>query len=176
MKDIFGLFLTAWRVRAVLPEVEGYLLDIGCGTNRLVKKYGNGIGVDVFPWEGVDLLVEDTSCLPFDDDTFDTVTFIACLNHIPKRADVLREARRVLKPGGKIVITMIPPGISRAWHFLRRPWERDQCERGMKEGEEYGFQRRQVTKLLEESGFEVDMQYPFMLFINSVTVGHTAAP
>ena len=38
-------FLNA-RIRAVLPRVRGRLLDIGCGTNELVRRYGNGVGVD----------------------------------------------------------------------------------------------------------------------------------
>ncbi|MDY7029832.1 MAG: class I SAM-dependent methyltransferase [Spirochaetota bacterium] len=171
MKDSIGNALEAWRVRRVLPEIEGNLLDIGCGNNRLVRVHGNGIGVDVFPWEGIDLLVEDASRLPFDDNTFDTVTFLACLNHIPNRNDVLREAHRLLKPGGKIVVTMIPPRLSRIWHFLRRPWERDQHERGMKKGEVYGLTRRQVKELLERNGFEIRRQYSFMFQINSITTG-----
>lgn len=35
------------RLNAVLPHVHGRLLDIGAGPNTLVKRYGNGIGVDV---------------------------------------------------------------------------------------------------------------------------------
>ena len=39
------------RHKIVLSHVNGKLLDIGCGENLLVKQYGDGIGVDVFPWE-----------------------------------------------------------------------------------------------------------------------------
>jgi len=35
----------------MLPHIRGRLLDIGCGTNKLVKSYmGEGIGVDVYQW------------------------------------------------------------------------------------------------------------------------------
>ena len=74
--------------------IEGYLLDIGCGTNELVKKYqGKGIGVDVYQWGEVDVVVENTANLSFDEQTFDTVTIIAALNHIPNREEVLMETR-----------------------------------------------------------------------------------
>lgn len=92
--------------------LDGKVLDIGCGKNELInmyKKLGReGMGVDVFPFEGVDQVV-DTTDLSFEDGEFDTVTMIACLNHIPfyKRDKVLSEAYRVLKDGGRLFLTMI---------------------------------------------------------------------
>ena len=130
------------RIGVSLQAVKGKLLDIGCGTNRLVKAYrakgGEGTGVDVYQWDGVDLLVEDTSKLPFPDASFDTITFIACINHIPNRLDVLREAHRLLTPDGRVVLTNLPPGLSRLWHAWAF-WDNDQHERGMAEGEVFGF-------------------------------------
>ena len=65
---------------------------------------------------------------------------------------------------------MIPPAISKVWHFLRKPWDVDQTERGMKDGEVYGLTAAQVSRLLESSGFEVLLERRFMLKVNSVTV------
>ena len=95
------------RINVVLPHIRGRLLDIGSGPNTLVNRYGNGIGVDVYDWGGGTMVVEDSSCLPFGDHQFDTITFIACLNHIPNRRDVLQEARRLIKPDGQLIITII---------------------------------------------------------------------
>lgn len=72
----------------MLPNVKGRLLDIGCGNNMLVKAWGNEIGVDVFNWPGVDMVVEDCAKLPFTDGEFDTVTIIAALNHISLTANL----------------------------------------------------------------------------------------
>lgn len=175
MNDPLGRMLANWRIRMVLPHISGRLLDIGCGANRLVRQYGNGVGVDVHDWGDVDQVVEDTARLPFENETFDTVTIIAALNHIPNRLDVLREVRRILRPGGRIVLTMIPPKISTVWHTLRRPWDDDQTERGMKEGEVYGLTRGQVEELLRQAGFEVRVSRSFMLGINRLTVAERAA-
>lgn len=174
MRDRLGRLLARWRIRVVLPHVRGSLLDIGCGENRLVAAYGSGVGVDVFPWTGADMVICDTARLPFPDSSFDTVAFLACLNHIPDRRAVLREARRVLKPGGRIIVTMIPPALSSVWHLLRRPWESDQRERGMGEGEVYGLTRRETRRLLEECGFAVDAQRAFMCFMNTITLAHAS--
>ena len=48
MHDALGEVLAKRRVRAVLPHIRGRLLDVGCGFNRLVRNYENGIGVDVW--------------------------------------------------------------------------------------------------------------------------------
>src|SRR5690242_18608281 len=75
------------RTNVVLKALSGRVLDIGCGSNLLVQRYRalghEAVGVDVYPWPGVDLLVKDTAQLPFSDRAFDTITFVACINHIP---------------------------------------------------------------------------------------------
>jgi len=171
MKDSVGKVLLDKRIRTVLPHIEGYLLDIGCGTNELLKNYsGKGIGVDVYQWGNVDIVVKDTSKLPFDKQTFDSITIIAALNHIPNRKEVLIEAKRVLKEDGNLIITMIPPKISRIWHGIRKPWDADQSERGMKEGEVYGMSENDLENLLSDTGFEVKIKKKFMLGINNLTI------
>lgn len=170
MKDRIGSRLEEWRIRRVLPYVSGRLLDIGCGLNHLVRRYGNGVGADVHQWGGVDVVIEDAGRLPFGAEEFDTVTILAALNHIPNREEALGEVRRVLKPGGRFVMTMIPPTISKWWHRLRKPWDPDQNERGMKEGEVWGLSKREERELLRGAGLEIEHQSRFMCFINRLTV------
>ncbi|MBN1303675.1 MAG: methyltransferase domain-containing protein [Anaerolineales bacterium] len=175
MKDLIGKFLLDWRKRVTLPLLSGRLLDIGCGTNELVREYpGPGIGVDVYDWGDVDLVVKDTSRLPFKAQEFDTITIIAALNHIPNREEVLAEAKRVLKEDGKIIITMLPPFISKIWHILREPWDIDQAERGMKAGEVYGLTHKETLKLLKDAGFRVVYEKLFMFGINRLTIADKA--
>ena len=172
MNDALGRRLRKWRTNTVLPHVTGRLLDIGCGHNDLVRQYGTdkGKGVDVYPWDGCDVVVEDTAKLPFADGEFNTATIIAALNHIPNRADVLKEAYRVLAPGGKMIITMLSPGVSKVWHLLRRPWDEDQTERGMKEGEVWGITPKGVRELLTSAGFRMSREKRFMLGMNRLFV------
>jgi SAM-dependent methyltransferase len=170
MHDVLGEALAKRRVRAVLPYVRGRLLDVGCGFNNLVRVYMNGVGVDVHPWPGADVIVTDTAALQWEPQSFDTVTIIAALNHIPNRAAVLNECRRVLRPGGRIVITMLTPRTSRIWHWLRAPWDADQRQRGMRPGEVYGFTCAQLLELFGQAGFRLLSQQPFMLGLNRVYV------
>jgi ubiquinone/menaquinone biosynthesis C-methylase UbiE len=103
-KDLFGLSsLQTERYEYVSKEVEGKCLDIGCGrNNRFIKKFvdNNGVGIDVFKYEGLKNkdIVKDMTELPFENGSFDTVTLIANINHIPKsiRNKELKEIYRVL--------------------------------------------------------------------------------
>ena len=84
------------RLDRVCPLIQGRLLDIGSGPNTLVNRLGNGVGVDVVDWGGGTVVVEDTSDLPYEDQSFDTITMVACLNHVPyrdKAPKVLRRSR-----------------------------------------------------------------------------------
>jgi SAM-dependent methyltransferase len=171
MKDRLGLFLQRWRTKEVLPFVKGRLLDLGCGNNALVGEYkGQGIGVDVFQWGNVDIVIHDSACLPFSAGEFDTVTVIAALNHIPNREEALKEIHRVLRPGGELIVTMIPPRVSRVWHLLRKPWDADQLERKMKVGEVYGLSDQHLKQMLEQTGFQITGGKRFMLGINRITL------
>jgi len=173
MKDAIGIFLLRWRIRTLLPLLKGRVLDVGCGTNQLLAAYkastlkSNSLGIDVVQWGEVDLVVQDTTALPFDDASFDTVVCAAALNHIPERKEFLHEANRVLRPNGRFVATMIPPNLSRIWHFVRSPWDADQHERGMQEGEVYGFTKSEMRTLISGSGLHLRQEYSFMLGINT---------
>ena len=162
------------RLRVVLGQLRGRVLDIGCGDNRLLQMYrtqgGEGVGVDVHPWEGVDIVVKDSAQLSFSDDSFDTVSFVACFNHIPNREDVLREAYRVLSPDGRVVQTNLPPNVSRLWHRWNHFWSRDQRERGMKEEEVWGFRRDDLVRILETNGFQLKAFERFSWSLNQVYV------
>lgn len=162
--------LAGLRRAMVLRHVRGRLLDIGCGDNKLVRAYGDGVGVDVVQWGDVDLVVENTARLPFDAGSFDTVAFVACLNHIPNREEVLDEARRILRPGGRVVSTMIPPGLSSIWHRVIHPWDPDQHGRHLHEGEVWGISNDDMRALLSRHGFEIVRHERFVFRLNNLFV------
>jgi SAM-dependent methyltransferase len=90
------------------------LLDVGCGTGMSRRLYAaharRYVGIDLsaealavarerFPDD--EWLLADACALPFADGSFDVVAFSSVLHHIPDFTAALREARRVLRPGGK---------------------------------------------------------------------------
>jgi SAM-dependent methyltransferase len=52
----------------------------------------------------------DATSLPFDDHTFDSILSVAAFEFIPQPEEFLREALRVVKTGGKVVIGVIGGG------------------------------------------------------------------
>jgi SAM-dependent methyltransferase len=155
------------RLNAVLPHVRGRLLDVGAGANTLVKRYGNGVGVDVHDWGGGALVVADTSHLPFDDRSFDTVTFVACLNHIPYRDAALREAHRLVKPGGRLIITMINPVFGGVGHRIWWYGE-DRKRGGMLSGEQGGLWTSTIVELCDAAGFSLERRERFVYGLNNL--------
>jgi ubiquinone/menaquinone biosynthesis C-methylase UbiE len=157
--------LRAERYAAVLPQLKGRVLDVGAGDNALIRLYqqmqlrsGKGddaarksVGVDVVDWGGETLKVASSDNLPFDDGSFDTVAFVACLNHIPERIGALKEAHRVLKPGGLVVATMIGRLIGDVGHAIW--WYSEDKHRDVADGEVMGIDSHKMLRLFNQAGF-----------------------
>ncbi len=95
----------------------GRILDFGCGAHPLFLEsttFAEKFGIDLFP-NGVPqipgLTIEATDAentpLPFPDGFFSVVTMLAVFEHIskPRLPFVLGEIKRVLRPGGQLIIT-----------------------------------------------------------------------
>jgi len=164
------------RMEVCLPHCSGLLLDVGCGPNELVRRHGRGVGVDVYQWSEIDILC-DTRRLPFPGASFDTAALLAVLNHIPPqdRETVLEDVYRVLRPGGRLLITMLDPVTGRIAHRLRLRQDPDQHERGMLAEEDYGLWDSEVRGLLEKSGFQVERRRRFVFGLNNLYVATRAS-
>ncbi len=91
------------------------LLDIGGGTGNYalaLKHEGwEPVVADRSPEmlaraaaKGLETVEADALSLPFGDGVFDAAIMISMLHHVPDRAAALTEARRVLTPGGRLVL------------------------------------------------------------------------
>ncbi len=157
------------RVIQALKETEGRLLDIGCGANNFVKTYGDGVGVDVADWKGCDIVIKDAAKLPFKKGEFDTVSYLACLNHIPNREASVKEVFRVTKPGGKIIVTMITPKLGKFIHWLRFKNDPDHQERHLDHDHELmGMSPAHIRQILSEAGFRSIKRRRFVYGLNNI--------
>lgn len=159
------------RVIMALKHAKGKVLDIGCGSNTFVRSHGEGTGVDVAPWKGCDVVVEDAAKLPFENDAYDTVSYLACLNHIPNRDDVVKEGFRVTKPGGRVLVTMIPPRLGSFIHWLRERNDPDHKQRHIDHAHELmGMSRQHVTRILKDAGYTDIRSRAFVFGLNRIFI------
>lgn len=101
-------------------DVHGLrVLDFGCGAGVLLDRFGSAqlrVGVDV-SWSALErtrarcggdvslVRIGIRGPLPFGSATFDLVTTTEVIEHVPNEREMLREIGRVLKPGGRLVLT-----------------------------------------------------------------------
>jgi SAM-dependent methyltransferase len=119
-----------WRELAA-PADEITLLEVGCGSGESDQIYAapnrRRVALDLSLGlllrarsSGRETLAADACRLPFADSTFDAVAFSSVLHHIPDFAPAVREARRVLRPGGS-VFAFDPNVRHPAMALLRHP-------------------------------------------------------
>jgi ubiquinone/menaquinone biosynthesis C-methylase UbiE len=112
--------------------------------------------------------MRSASAQPFADERFVTVAFIACLNHLPERRDALREARRVLKPGGRVVATMIGRVIGWVGHKIW--WYSEDKHRAMDPGERWGLSSAELRGMIEDAGLRIERTESFVYGLNILYV------
>ena len=103
-------------VRDYLRLEGARILDIGCGIGTYVRRFGDfsdeAYGVDIDAarvtegaQDGVSGLgIALSEHLPFADESFDGVVLNEVIEHVNDDRETLREALRVTKPGGKVII------------------------------------------------------------------------
>ena len=105
------------------PSVASRGLDLGCGIGQhgrwLARQGYRVIGVDAAAAmarraraAGVDAVAGQAGALPFPDERFDFVYAVGVLHHLPDpaaQAAALVEVRRVLRPGGRLIVQETNP-------------------------------------------------------------------
>jgi len=88
---------------------EGSVLDIGGGTAHIKDFRPDIISADILSFPGIDV-VADAHRLPFRNGAFAGVVMLDVLHHLERPIEFLKEAARVLKPGGRLA--MIEPAMT----------------------------------------------------------------
>ena len=154
--DILGLFINPFyfarkslydNISKVAHNINGDVIDIGCGKKPYkhlfqTKKY---IGIEV-EQEGHDHTNEDVDVfyngqnIPFDDATFDSAITSQVLEHVFTPDEFLIEIHRVLKPNGKMLLT-----VPFVWDEHEQPYDYARYS-------SFG-----LASLLQKNGFEIEI-------------------
>ena len=142
------------------------VLEIGCGNGngtKLIRKFFHPSHITAVDLdqrmiqiahrtihdETITFQVMDASRLDFPNDSFDAIFDFGIIHHIPNWKDCIEELRRVLKEGGKLILTEFSldtfsgfPGTLYRW-LLRHPYEQM-------------FSMQEFVKHLENVGFKIN--------------------
>jgi len=153
----------------VVPLARGRVLEIGIGTGLNLEHYdrarirqivGLDPGLEMHPQARrrsrragieVELIGLSAERIPYDDASFDTVLVTFSLCTIDEPVEALKEMRRVLKPGGRLIFCehgLAPDASVRRWQRRLTPlWSKlaGGCHLD-----------RDIPGLLQEAGFRVD--------------------
>ncbi len=161
----FGL--TRWGLTKVEIAENATVLDIGCGGGRTLERLaslarlGKAVGIDysedsvavarkrnqqLIANGRVEIFHGSVSSMPFSDTTFDCVSAVETFQFWPDIAADLTEVRRVMKPGGQLVIIA---GMYSGSRFDKRNM------RLIKAGGMRCFSVQEYEEALQDAGFPV---------------------
>jgi len=106
------------------PLIKGLTIDLGCGSSPykadILKSADQYIGVD---WENslhfnknIDIAADLTQPFPFENSFADTALAFQTMEHIPEPNFFLSECMRILKPEGRLILT-----VPFMWHVHEAP-------------------------------------------------------
>lgn len=120
-----------YLITKYIPNInEKRILDVGCDCGYLLKDLAkiskSAVGVDfryieTDPSSGYMFIQADCHNLPFDDHSFDLVISLFMLEHVSDYELAITEMKRVLSPGGYLVLYMGPTPL---WKYLDSPEHR----------------------------------------------------
>lgn len=179
------------RIRRFVPP-PAKILEVGCGTGNvssfLAQKGYDVTGCEYYEealalgWPGFRKVHGDASDLPFQDGSFDVVGLFDVIEHIEDDNRPLREAFRVLRQGGKAVVTV--PAREEIWSsvdehaFHKRRYSRERLAASMRNAHfvpcsiEYMFMALYLPmKMLRMREADIRFQFEISPTVNSLLKG-----
>ena len=151
------------RYRIVMSylEPDGRILDVGCGSSRIIQGLTKGVGLDIqlnklrYLRRRVPMLVAGSlTHLPFREGAFRQMVCSEVIEHVPRDQVRLSEFHRVLVPGGTLVLGT-PDYSSWVWNAIE--WIYGFCcPRGYANEHINHYTEKGLRRELEANGFIID--------------------
>ena len=173
-------FIAKMRFRAAYPHLKpaSRVCDLGCGLEMAFLDFAEdriaeGVGVDDQVENGTHgrwqrIHADLRARLPFEDGQFDHVVMLAVFEHLTNPEAVLREAHRILAPGGSLIMTwpaaLVDPilNVMHGFHLISDEMESDEHQKRLPVNE--------VRKMLERVGYGELRHRTFELGLNNLMV------
>jgi len=155
----------------------GPILDVGCSlgyTLRAARDLGlECVGTDIAPYaieacrkQGLKAEIGDLESMPFEEGTFRVVIMKHVLEHTPNPRGALKEAYRILQPGGALFIAVPHAEYRKAQRNpMKSRFYRPECKGG---NEHFVYYTpKTLGRLLEQAGYRVRKVHPHLLRKNA---------
>jgi SAM-dependent methyltransferase len=148
---------------------------VGCFDGHLVRaarpRVADAVGLDPLVTPGAENGIEFIrdafpAKTPLEDASFDCVSMLAVLEHMDDPQAVATECHRILRPGGRVVLTVPSPLVDHIIWGLQRLRLLD----GICKHQHHGFDVEQTPAIFQQAGFKLNARERFQLGLNNVFV------
>jgi len=167
------------NVSQLVERAKGDILDIGCADGTFTKiifdkaKPRKIIGIDIVKSsidyarkkfrknKKMNFLVADGLNLPFDKNSFEAVFALEVVEHCPFPKKLLSEAKRVLKPGGYLIV-LVPTDnflFKILWRIVLKTWGKHWRHTHVQSFDK----KNSVSLIIKKTGFKIEQDKKFLL-------------
>ena len=170
-------FLQYWRMRTAAPWIlmRSRVLDIGCHNGEFLHFLGDrivdSVGIDPLATEAkTDSYVLHKGAFHpptrFTSGSFDAIVLLATLEHMKETRKIAMECARIIRPGGRVVITVPSPLVDNIINILIDFRVLD----GMSLDEHHGLQPSHIPDAFRNASFSLVVRRRFQLGLNNLFV------
>ena len=182
MRDFnkIDFFIQNKRIKLIEKYVpsNSYILDVGCGYYpqnliNLQAKISKAVGIDKdipdtsFAPNIRFIKADQQAQIPLPDNEFDCILLLAVLEHLENTTEIIAECYRILKPGGRLIIT-IPTNYSQPI-LLKLAYFGLISKEEIFDHKHY-FRKAEIDQLMQQNKFKKIVSRSYNLGLNALFV------